>query len=132
MKHILAASALCLLATTVAADPPAGSSPPVESIPDAAALKRLSARLAPVDLGADLGALAPGERRALVRIIEAARVMDGLFLRQVWSGNPGLMVALGEDDSALGRARLHAFLQNKGPWLRLDEERPFLPGIGPK
>jgi hypothetical protein len=31
-----------------------------------------------------------------------------------------------------GQARLHAFLPNKGPWLRLDGDRPFLPGVGPK
>ena len=42
-----------------------------EPVPDAAALKALSARLAPVELGADLRRLAPGERRALARILEA-------------------------------------------------------------
>src|SRR4030095_7418978 len=58
--------------------------------------------------------------------------MDALFLRQVWAGNQALLLDLSQDRSPLGQARLHAFLQNKGPWLRLDGERPFLPGVGPK
>ena len=58
--------------------------------------------------------------------------MDALFLRQVWAGNPALLIDLQRDKTPLGRARLHAFMQNKGPWLRLDRTRPFLPGIGPK
>ena len=36
--------------------------------PDAAALQTMTARCAPVDIGADLSALAPGERRALDRL----------------------------------------------------------------
>src|SRR5687768_9213114 len=131
-KHLWLAVTMVasLTAARAGAAPAAGSAPP--SPPDAATLKALSARLAPVDLTADLAGLPPGERLALVRILEAARVMDALFLRQVWAGNQATLVALAEDDTALGRARLRAFLQNKGPWLRLDDERPFLPGVGPK
>ena len=32
----------------------------------------------------------------------------------------------------LGRARLHAFVLNKGPWSRLDHNEPFLPGVPAK
>jgi hypothetical protein len=32
----------------------------------------------------------------------------------------------------VGRERLDAFLQNKGPWLRLDHDRPFLPDVPAK
>src|SRR4029450_6624613 len=34
--------------------------------------------------------------------------------------------------SLVGRARLHYFLINKGPWSRLDENAPFLPGVREK
>ena len=57
---------------------------------------------------------------------------DALFLRQVWAGNETLLLDLLRDRSALGQARLQAFLQNAGPWLRLDGDRPFLPGVGAK
>jgi hypothetical protein len=130
---ILAVTATLVPAAAVPADapqpaPPSAPGPP----PDAATLERLAARLAPVDLTADVAALPAGERLALARLIEASKLMDALFLRQVWAGNPALLIDLQRDKTPLGRARLHAFMQNKGPWLRLDKDRPFLPGIGPK
>ena len=42
----------------------------------------------------------------------------------------GLDVVL-RDTSEVGRARLHYFLLNKGPWSRLDENEPFVEGAGP-
>jgi hypothetical protein len=101
-------------------------------LPDVAALKAASARLAPVDLTVDVAALPWGERAALVELIAASKIMDALFLRQVWAGNEAALLDLARDGSPLGEARLHAFVQNKGPWLRLDGDRPFLPGVGPK
>jgi hypothetical protein len=103
-----------------------------EAVPDAEGLRKLSARLTPVELAVDLEGLPADERGALARIVAAAKVMDGLFLRQVWAGNEGTLIDLAGDQSALGRERVHALLQNKGPWLRLDEDRPFLPGVGGK
>src|SRR6185436_19083049 len=82
-----------------------------EPLPDAAALARLNARLAPVDLKAELGQLPEAERAALAKMIAAAKVMDTLFLRQVWAGNQTVLLDLINDNSNLGRARLHAFLQ---------------------
>ena len=58
--------------------------------------------------------------------------MDPLFLRQVWAGNEALLLDLLEDETPLGRARLHYFLINKGPWSRLDEDAPFIPGVPAK
>ena len=107
------------------AEPEAAPTP----TPDAAALNKLSARFAPVDLVVDIQALPAGERAALVELIAAAKIMDALFLRQVWAGNETLLLDLLRDRSPLGQARLHAFLQNKGPWLRLDGDRPFVPGV---
>jgi hypothetical protein len=119
---------LALAPARAPADSPAHPPP----LPDAAKLERLAARLAPVDLTADVSALPAGERAALARLIEASKLMDAVFLRQVWAGNPALLIDLQRDKTPLGRARLHAFMQNKGPWLRLDKDQPFLPGIGPK
>jgi len=119
---------LALTASNVAPAADESAAPP----PDAAALNKLSARLAPVDLKVDVQALPAGERAALAELIAASKIMDALFLRQVWAGNGTLLLDLIQDRSPLGQARLHAFLQNKGPWLRLDGERPFLPGVGAK
>jgi hypothetical protein len=115
---------LFLLALTAPAAP--GADTP---LPDEARLRAMTARFAPVDIGADLSTLPPSERRALAKMIEAARVLDGIYLRQVWAGNEALLLELLADGSGLGQARLHAFLVNKGPWSQLDRQAPFLPGV---
>src|SRR4051794_20640360 len=95
---------------------------PAAPVPDATSLRKLSARLTPVDVKVDVSKLPADERAALARIVAAAKIMDSLFLRQVWPGNEDVLLDLAADPSPLGRERLHAFLQNKGPWLRLDED----------
>lgn len=87
---------------------------------------------APVEIGADLSDLPVSERQALAHIVDAARVMDGLFLQQVWAGNPSLLLSLLGDQSAAGKARLDFFLLNKGPWSRIEDNRPFVPGAPDK
>jgi hypothetical protein len=86
-------------------------------------------RFSPTVITADASRLAATDRRALSKIIEAARLLDPLFLRQVWSGNVALQTRLEADRSALGRARLHYFMINDGPWSQLDENRSFLAGV---
>ena len=96
------------------------------------AIEAKTARFAPVDITADLSGLADNERRALAKLVEAARVTDALFMRQSWAGNQALLLDLLADESALGRARLHYFLINKGPWSRLDHNEAFIPGVPAK
>ena len=101
-------------------------------VPDEARLRAMTARFAPVAIGADISALPEAERRALAKTIEAARLVDAIFLRQVWAGNESLLLELLGDRSPLGQARLHAFLLDKGPWSRLDLDAPFVPGVPAK
>src|SRR5262249_20336001 len=54
---------------------------------------------------------------------------DAIFLRQVWAGNESVLLDLIRDQSPLGRARLHYFMINKGPWSDLDMNQPFIPGV---
>jgi hypothetical protein len=105
---------------------------PQQPWPDAAALQKMTARFAPVDIGADISALPAGERRALAKLVQAGRIMDAIYLRQVWGGNAAVLVDLLADASPAGRARLHAFLVNKGPWSELDHNAPFIPGVPAK
>jgi hypothetical protein len=95
-------------------------------------LESMAARFAPVDLTADVSKLPDSERKALAKLVEAAKVFDALFLRQVWNGNESLLLELMRDGSPLGHARLHSFLINKGPWSRLDHNEPFIAGVPPK
>lgn len=97
-------------------------------MPDLARLQAMTARFAPVEITADISSLPAGEQKALAKMVEAGRIMDTLFLRQVWSGNENMLSQLQKDNSPLGKARLHYFLINKGPWSRLDNNAPFIPG----
>src|ERR1044072_8139942 len=123
MRRMLMAS---IVAGSVAVGAQAPSAPGVEQ------LKNMSARFAPVDVSADVSTLPANERRALAKLVEAARVMDTLFLRQVWAGNETMLLGLLQDTSPLGRERLHAFMLNKGPWSRLDHFDPFIPAAPKK
>ena len=100
--------------------------------PNVNQLNTMTARFAPVDLSADLSKLPANERQALSKLVDAAKVMDTLFLRQVWAGNETMLLNLLQDTSEVGRARLHYFLLNKGPWSRLDHDESFIPGAPPK
>jgi Peptidase family M49 len=108
-----------MLTTLTAQKPEAGD-------PD---LARKIARFAPTTLTADTSKLAPKERQALDKIIAAAKLLDPLFLRQVWSGNEALEKKLQADKTALGRQRLHYFYLNDGPWSRIDDNEPFIEGV---
>ena len=108
------------------------AAPDSPTAPDADALKKMIARFAPVEIGADVSALPASERQALTRLVQASRIMDALFLRQVWAGNEALLLDLLEDETPLGRSRLRYFLINKGPWSRLDHDQPFIPGVPAK
>src|SRR6266851_2441303 len=92
-------------------------------------LARKIARFAPTTLTADVSKLSARDARALAKIIAAAKLLDPLFLRQVWSGNDALYEKLKADKTAVGRQRLHYFLINDGPWSRLDNNEPFIEGV---
>jgi peptidase M49-like protein len=98
-------------------------------MPDLSQLKQMSARFAPVKLSYDTSALSPGDRQALGKLTEAARVLNFLFLDQLWSGNRALYEQLQKDTSPLGKERLHYFWLNKGPWSDLDGHTAFVPGV---
>jgi hypothetical protein len=109
-------------------------------MPTLAELQKMTARFAPAEIGADLSGLARNERDALARLVDAARIMDALFLRQVWAGNAAMLhelaqkaaMPVGPRASRTAAARLHCFLINKGPWDRLSANAPFVPGAPPK
>ena len=68
----------------------------------------------------DANAIAVGKEKT----IAAARIMDALYLRQVWAGNEPMLLDLVQTRSP----HLADFLLYKGPWSRLDKNAPFVPG----
>ncbi len=78
-------------------------------------------------LTADLSYLTDNQLEMIGVLIEAAEIMDGLFWRQAYGDNyRSFLDSLGVGDE--GR-----FAEiNYGPWDRLDGNRPFIKGVGPK
>jgi hypothetical protein len=134
VKCFFLSLALAAAACSREASPPAVTTQTTHTAadPETKKLETMAARFAPVDLTADISALPTNERQALAKLVEAAKVFDALFLRQVWEGNESLLLDLARDHSPLGRARQHYFLINKGPWSRLDHNEPFIAGVPPK
>jgi hypothetical protein len=102
------------------------------AIPDLGELNRMIARFAPVELHTDASKLSPGDQKALAKLLDAARVIDDIFLRQVWDRNTAVRAQLAQDTSELGKARLRYFDLNKGPWSELDDHAAFVPGVPEK
>jgi len=119
----LAAAGLATLPALAAADAPAHAAGPAS----AADLAAMTKRFAPVKLSADTSKLSKGDLVAIEKLIEAARIVDILQLRQRWSGNEALAAKLQRDTTPLGQARLDYFWLNKGPWSILDGNRSFMP-----
>ena len=59
-------------------------------------------------------------------LIDAAKVMDDLFWLQTYGDKQALLAKVNDPDA-------RRFVEiNYGPWDRLDGNRPFVPGVGPK
>jgi hypothetical protein len=78
-------------------------------------------------LQADLSPLTDKQREMIGVLIDASEIMDDLFWRQAYGDDyKEWLESLGVGDA--GR-----FAEiNYGPWDRLDDERPFIEGVGPK
>jgi hypothetical protein len=81
---------------------------------------------ATVRLVSDLNDLTANERRMIPLLIEASEQMDQLFWLESYGDKSELLRWIADADTR------HFAEINCGPWDRLAENRPFVPGIGPK
>jgi hypothetical protein len=66
------------------------------------------------------------DKQVLKKLVEAARYMDEVFLRQVSPRNPQWQAQLEASAKSEDKALLHYFRIMFGPWDRLEEHRPFM------
>jgi len=78
-------------------------------------------------LRADLSLLTDNQREMIGVLIEASEIMDDLFWRQAYGDDYEEWL----ESVGVGDAGRFAEI-NYGPWDRLDNERPFIEGVGPK
>jgi hypothetical protein len=81
---------------------------------------------ATVPLKADLSAFDDEAKRMLALLVQASEVMDDLYWQQSWPDKAGLLA------KAPDAATRDLLAMNFGPWDRLNEDTPILPGIGPR
>lgn len=79
-----------------------------------------------VKLTTNLNQLSTAERKMLPLLIQAAQIMDELFWLQAYPQQDSLLNAV-KDDRAKEYIRI-----NYGPWDRLNNNKPFIAGIGAK
>lgn len=79
-----------------------------------------------VKLTTNINQLSPSERKVLPLLIQAAAIMDELFWKQAYPQRDSLLSTL-KDESTKEFVRI-----NYGPWDRLNGDKPFVMGIGPK
>ena len=109
MHHTHSTLAFILLAVLTAACSGDTSVPNAPAATPPAAptseLSTMTARFAPAEISASIGGLPDNERQALAKLVDAARIMDGLFLRQVWAGNDALLERLARESVVRRRRR---------------------------
>ena len=125
MKHVILLTFLVLIGSALSS---AGQELATK-VPDLAQLQTMTARFVPSQLNVDIEQLSDGDRKALAKLIEAARIINDIFMTQYWSGDHALYAQLQKDGSPLGKARLHYFWINKSPWSELDGNTAFIPGV---
>jgi hypothetical protein len=89
-------------------------------------IEKKLAQYTTVRLTSDLGKLTDNERRMIPLLIDAARSMDAIFWRQAYGNRDSLLQSI-EDEATRRYAEI-----NYGPWDRLDNNAPFVEGVGPK
>lgn len=100
----------------------------VDAYPDLEELNKRSARFAPTEIRVNTLTISGKDRTVLTKLIQAARVLNDIFLEQRWEGNHEMLAKLEKDKSPLGKARLNYFRINQGPWDELNEHKAFVPG----
>lgn len=79
-----------------------------------------------VELTTNLNLLTPNERQVLPLLIQAAEVMNDLFWKQAYPQRDSLLNTIKDE-------KTKRFVDiNYGPWDRLNGDKPFVQGVGPK
>ncbi|MDN3587799.1 Zn-dependent hydrolase [Pedobacter aquatilis] len=79
-----------------------------------------------VKLTTNINSLSISERKILPLLIQAAEIMDGLYWKQTYPQKDSLLATIRDEKTR------DFFNINYGPWDRLNNDKPFVNGIGSK
>jgi hypothetical protein len=119
----------CQSATPPASPTASAQTGQLEIAPDTADRLRQLPRT-PIDY--DRSLLNDNEKQVIAKLVEASKLIDEIYWRQVSEDNPQLRTRLEQRAgmSALDRAGYEYFLANKGRWDRLKQGEPFIAPFG--
>ena len=63
---------------------------------EAVRLEQMAARFAPTEIKVDLAKVSAADRKVLAKLVEASKIMDAIFLRQVWALNEPMLIDLAD------------------------------------
>ncbi len=129
LKLLPLASSLMLVLSACSDDraPSTEAGPVAKQIDAAPVLAPRPDVYAPFTLVSELDGFSDQQRQMLVLLIEASQVMDDLFWRQAYGDDYQAWLA------SIGVAEVRRFAElNYGPWDRLNDEAPFMAGVGEK
>ncbi len=98
----------------------------IEDYADIQYVKGQIAKLAPVEIAVDPSLLNENDKAVLAKLVEAAKLMDEIFLRQVYSRNVAIREALQQGSNPDYPTLLTYFTINFGPFDRLNHDEPFI------
>ncbi len=128
-RHILFASALAASAfgcSNSASTSSTEASATTESMSATDSLQQKLGMYTTVRLTSDMKGLSEKEKQMIPLLIQASDIMDKLFWYEAYGKRDSLLNSLSSE-----AARQYVNI-NYGPWDRLDNNKPFLPGVGPK
>jgi hypothetical protein len=88
-------------------------------------IEKRIAKLSPVDMKVDISFLSPNEKKAVMKLIEAAGLLDEIFYNQTYHLNNEYKAAL-QNMKDLDPKFLEYFGMMGGPFDRLDNDKPFI------
>ena len=116
-------------APATTAEAPAATSAPAAGTQSPAMPSYAEQRLAQLEtvrLEADLSGFDADDRKMIALLIEAAQLMDPLFWQQSYGDRDALLAKVADP-------KTREFVDvNYGPWDRLNDEHPFVDGVGAK
>ncbi|TPE43531.1 dipeptidyl-peptidase 3 family protein [Pontibacter mangrovi] len=124
-RHILFASALAATAFGCSSSSTEGNEAATETVAADSLQQKLDTYTS-VRLTTDLSSLSESEKKTIPLLIEASDLMNKMFWYEAYGQKDSLMSAL---DSEAAKKYVQI---NYGPWDRLNNNEPFIAGVGPK